>query len=107
MFTTLKRAAFIGLGVLEQSKQTLDALEKKGETNSSEGAQKIRAFFESGEKVESECYQKMEDIGNRFAQTIRMPFQSDIERIEKGLADLAEKVNGMPRWTPPADGRNV
>jgi polyhydroxyalkanoate synthesis regulator phasin len=101
MFTTLKQAALIGLGVSERAKEVLDELAKKGEGNSSEGAKKIRAFFESGERVETECRQKMEDIGNRVAQTIKIPSRSDIERLEKGLAELAEKVYGM------ASGRNV
>ncbi|MBI3358227.1 MAG: hypothetical protein HY201_05340 [Nitrospirae bacterium] len=96
MFTTLKRAALIGLGVSERAKEALDTLAQKGEANSSEGARKIRAFLESGEKVEAECSQKVEDICNRVAQTIRIPSRADIERLEKGLADLAAKVHGMP-----------
>jgi len=101
ILTTLRRAALIGLGVSEWAKETLDVLAQKGESNPSSEAKKIRAFFESGEQMEKECCQKMEDVGNRVAQTIRMPSRSDIERLEKGLAGLAEKVHGM------ASGRNV
>ncbi len=101
MLTTLKRAALIGLGVSESAKETLEGLAKKGEQNSSEGAKQIRGFFESGEKVEAECRQKMEDICKRVAQTIRIPSRADIERLEKGLADLADKVYRMT----PAGGK--
>jgi len=104
MFTTLKRVALIGLGVSERAKEVLDTLTQKGESNSSEGAKQIRAFLESGERMESECSQKMEDVCKRVAQSIRIPSRSDIERLEKGLADLAEKVHGMPSGTPPPAG---
>ena len=96
MFTTLKRAALIGLGVSERAKEALDTLAQKGEANSSEGAKQIRAFLESGERVEAEWGQKVEDICKRVSLSIRIPSRSDIERLEKGLADLAEKVHGMP-----------
>jgi polyhydroxyalkanoate synthesis regulator phasin len=101
IFTTLRYAAFIGLGISERAKEVLDELAKKGEANSSAGAKKIRAFFEQGERVEKECNQKAEDIFSRVAQTIRMPSRSDIERLENNLSKLAEKVQGM------ANGRNV
>ncbi len=73
MMTTLKRAALIGLGIAEHLKETLDDLAKKGESNASEEAKKIRAFFELKEKTEMECRQKMADVCDRVAQSIRTP----------------------------------
>lgn len=73
MMTILKRTALIGLGIAEHLKETLDALAEKGESNESEEAKKIRAFFASKEKTEMECRQKMADVCDRVAQSIRTP----------------------------------
>jgi polyhydroxyalkanoate synthesis regulator phasin len=105
MFTTLKRAVLIGLGASERTKEVLDSLAQKGAENPSEGAKKMRAFFELGERVETECSQKLKDICERVGQVIRVPSRSDIERLEKGLADLAERVHGMTGGATPAGGK--
>ncbi len=95
MFTLLKKAALVGLGVTERAKEVLDDLSKKGEENQSDGANKLKSFLESGERIEAECNQKIEDVCKRVTRSVRIPNRADIERLEKGLADLAEQVRDV------------
>lgn len=95
MITLLQKAALIGLGVAQQTKETLDDLLKRGEENQSEEAKKVRAFFASSAQVEAECRQKTADLCTRITQSIRIPSQSDIERLENRIADLTEQVQSL------------
>ncbi len=95
MFTLLKKAAFVGLGVSERAKEVLNEWAQKGEAHPSPRAERIRNFFESGERVESECCQKMDDLCKRVSKAVRIPSQADMERLEQGLANLAEQVRGF------------
>ncbi len=95
MFTTLRKAALIGLGLTEHAKEIFDELAKKGEASQSEEAQRVKAFFDSAEKGEHELNQKMSDLGKKISDNIRFPSRTDIERLEKELADLAAQFR---RW---------
>jgi polyhydroxyalkanoate synthesis regulator phasin len=95
MFTTLRKAALIGLALTERAKEVADELAKKGEASQSEEARRVRAFFESAEKGGHEFNQKMSDLGKRIAGNVRFPSRADIDRLEKELADLAAQFR---RW---------
>jgi polyhydroxyalkanoate synthesis regulator phasin len=95
MFTLLKKAVYIGLGVSQEAKETLDKLSEKGKQNKSESVERVISFLESGEKMETESRQKIEDICKRVAESVKIPSRSDIDRLKKGLADLAGVVQGM------------
>lgn len=95
MFTALRKAALIGLGLTERAKEVVEELAKKGEESQSEEARRVRAFFESAQKGEHEFSQKMSDLGKRITGNIRFPSRADIDRLEKELADLADQFR---RW---------
>ncbi|MEK7286716.1 MAG: hypothetical protein AAB035_05395 [Nitrospirota bacterium] len=94
MFTLLKNAVYVGLGIAYEAKGRLALLAETGKQHQSE-AEKIFTFLESGEKIETELKQKGEDICKRVFQSVRIPSRSDIDRLEKGLSDLAGVVQGM------------
>lgn len=95
MFTTLRKAALIGLALTERAKEVADELVKKGEESQSEEAKRLKSFFESAEKGEHELNQKISDLGKRISDNIRFPSRADIDRLEKELADLAAQFR---RW---------
>lgn len=95
MFSTLRKAALIGLALTERAKEVADDLAKKGEESQSEEARRIKAFFESAQKGEQELNQKMTDLGKKISENIRFPSRADIDRLEKELADLAAQFR---RW---------
>ncbi|MEK7703291.1 MAG: hypothetical protein AAB317_04955 [Nitrospirota bacterium] len=95
MFTLFKKVVHVGIGIASQTKEEFHRLEEQGKQHQSEGAEKVLSFLSSGEKMEAEFKQKGEDICKRITQTVRIPSRSDIDRLEKGLADLAGVVQGM------------
>ncbi|MFQ5781415.1 MAG: hypothetical protein ACE5HN_11600 [Nitrospiria bacterium] len=95
MFTLAKKVALVGIGLSEQAKEVIGDLEKKGEESQHKDALSVKRFFDSAEKGERELCQKMEDLCKRVAGRIRFPTCPDIERLEKGLADLEAKFY---RW---------
>lgn len=95
MFTMLKKAALVGLGLTEQAKETVSALAKKGEENQSEEAVRLKALFESAEKGERECSQKLDDLCQRIAGGVKLPMRADIDRLKKEVADLTAEVNQL------------
>ncbi|MBI3804872.1 MAG: hypothetical protein HY282_14035 [Nitrospirae bacterium] len=95
MFTTLRKAALVGLGLTERAKELCEELARKGEANQSDEAQRLKSFFESAEKGEHELNQKLSDLGKRIAGNIRFPSRADLDRMEKELADLAAQFR---RW---------
>ncbi len=95
MFTTLKKAALVGLGLTQQAKETVSALARKGEENQSEEAVRVKAFFESAEKGEHACSQKLDDLCQRITRGVKLPMRTDIDRLKKDLADLAAEVTQL------------
>lgn len=95
MLTLLKKAAMVGLGFSERAREIVEELAKRGEENQSDEARRIKAFFDSAEKGGRELNQKLEDLCQKISGKIPFPTQSEIERLEKELADLAARLR---RW---------
>ncbi len=100
MVTLLKRAVFVGLGATERAKDILEDLSKKGEESQSDCAKQVKSLFEFSERVEAECSQKIGDVIKRVSTCVRVPSWSDIERLEKEIANLADQVHGRRASTP-------
>ena len=101
MVALLKKAVLVGLGATERAKDVLEGLSKKGEENQSDCAKQIKSLFEFSERVEAECNQKIGDVLKRVSNCVRVPSWSDIERLEREIAHLADQVHG--RRTPSPD----
>lgn len=95
MFSILRKAALVGLGLTEHAKEVVEELARKGEASQSEEAQRLKSFFASAEKGEQELNQKLSDLGQRIAGGIRFPSRADLDRLEKELSELAAQFR---RW---------
>lgn len=92
MFSLCKKAALIGLGLSERLEERLTELAKKGEESQNEGALRVKAFFESGEKRERAMKETADKLCKRLSNKIPLPTRDDFSRLEKEISALADRL---------------
>ncbi len=106
MFSVIKKAAFMGLGLSGRVKELVDELATQGEENQSNEARRVKEFFES---IENRCEnrkeqmsQKAADLCSRVVTKVSLPTKDDFNRLEKELHELSGRFQ---QWES-RDGEN-
>ena len=92
----LKKALFFGLGVLDFTKEKVEALVeemvKRGEVTQQEGPQTVEEILAKAQEVQKTL---MEKVKNAVAD-MKLARAADLEALEKRVAALEKEIKGKP-----------
>ncbi len=95
VFEIVRKALLAGIGLQEKVKELIDELIKKGEISESEGAKLIKEWTETAERSTEGLRQSIAEILNSTLERMKLPTRQEIERLEKKIEDLSERIKRL------------
>jgi polyhydroxyalkanoate synthesis regulator phasin len=103
----IKKGLALGLGFAvvskEQIEKVIDELVEKGELSASESKDFVSELIQKGEEQQKEINTKLQSQVQRILEELNLPTKSDIERLEKRIAQLENAQNSVSEHTPGND----
>lgn len=95
MLDVIRKALLAGLGAQERAKEFIDDLVKKGELNQSDAAKLMNEVMAKAEKSSDEIDRKISSIVEKTLDKLAMPAKRDIEKLEKTVQELSNRVKNL------------
>jgi polyhydroxyalkanoate synthesis regulator phasin len=92
MFSLIKKAVMAGLGVGAQGREKFEELVRQGEQSQTEVAKAVKKLMTEAEKNAKTLEDKGRKLADRCFEKMPIPTRSDVERIEKKIQDLANRI---------------
>lgn len=100
MSTMMRKAVLAGLGARVVVNQWVDDLVKKGESAPDQEAVRAREFVDACEQSARALGAVVKDGACAVAKAIRPPGRTDVESLERKIAELAQKIESLSRRSP-------
>jgi polyhydroxyalkanoate synthesis regulator phasin len=92
MFSLIKKAVMAGLGVGAQGREKFEELVRQGEQSQTEVAKAVKKMMTEAEKNARMLEDKGRELAGRCFEKMPIPTRSDVERLEKKIQDLADRI---------------
>lgn len=107
MIDLFKKGLALGLGLAivskEQIEKVVDELVKKGEVSVNESKDLMHELMQKGEEQQQELNTKIQEQFQKRLGELNIPTQTDIERLEKRIANLENQLGNVQGHTPDSD----
>jgi len=100
MSTVMKKAILAGLGARVVVNQWVDELVKKGESAPDNEAVRVREFVDACEQSARAVGAAVKDGACAVAKAMGAPGRTDVESLERKIAELAQKIESLSRRSP-------
>jgi polyhydroxyalkanoate synthesis regulator phasin len=92
MVELMRAAALLGIGAMVKTKELLEELTDKGEKNQGPAAKWVKDFFGDLEEVTKKAEKGLKPRLDKFYQAANLPTRSDLERLEKKIQELSNRL---------------
>ncbi len=105
IFDVMKNAILAGYGVQEKVKEFIDDLVKKGELSESQGAKMAKEWMDRADKTTEDMTRGISEAISRSLEKINFVTKEDIERLQKSIGELSERVKRLEGGAPSGEGK--
>ena len=92
MIDLMRTAAFLGIGAMIKTKELLEELAEKGKQNQGPAAKLAKNCLDDFEAVVKKAEKELKPGLDKLCHAANLPTRSDIERLEKRIQELSNRL---------------